>query len=77
MAYRKHSPTDDLFDSEQIRDVLLSNGLFQTISGEYIAASVIARIIPDRKSDTAVCKDKFGNRVAILRWPQVSGGNGK
>jgi len=57
-------------DPKKIKDILLENGLFQTISGDYIAASIIGRIIPNRKHGTAVCKDKNGNRIAILRWPK-------
>ncbi len=64
----------EFFDSPQLRDALLSNGLLQTIDGEYIAASIVGRIIPNRKNGTAVCKDKHGNRLAILRWPQIIGG---
>jgi hypothetical protein len=53
----------EFFDSPQIRNALLGKGLFQTINGEYIAASIIGRIIPNRKNGTAVCKDKHGNRL--------------
>jgi hypothetical protein len=62
-----------MHDSKQIREILLNNGLFQTINGDYIAASIIGRIIPNRKNGTAVCKDKNGNRIAILRWPKDNG----
>lgn len=61
------------FDSPQLRDALLNHGLLQTIDGEYIAASIVGRIIPNRKNGTAVCKDRNGNRLAVLRWPQVIG----
>jgi hypothetical protein len=57
-------------DPKKIKEILLENGLFQTIDGEYIAASIIGRIIPDRKKGTAIVKDKHGNRIATLRWPQ-------
>lgn len=78
MNIKKPSTAATCFDSEQVREILLSNGLFQTIGGEYIAASVIGRIIPNRKNGTAVCKDKFGNRIAVIRWNQENGGsNGK
>jgi hypothetical protein len=74
MANRKNNISNSILDSKQIREVLLSNGLFQTIDGEYIAASVIGRIIPNRTNGTAICKDKHGNRLAVLRWPQAIGG---
>jgi hypothetical protein len=60
-------------DNKQLREVLLQNGLFQTINGDYVSASLIGRIIPNRKAGTAVCKDKNGNRIAILRWPKDNG----
>jgi hypothetical protein len=65
--------TREFFDSPQLRDALMSHGLYQTIDGEYIAASIIARIIPNRKTGTAICKDRHGNRLAVLHWPQVVG----
>jgi hypothetical protein len=63
------SVPDPKKDPKKIKEILLENGLFQTIDGEYIAASIIGRIIPDRKKGTALVKDKHGNRIAILRWP--------
>jgi hypothetical protein len=63
------SVPDPKKDPKKIKEILLENGLFQTIDGEYIAASIIGRIIPDRKKGTALVKDKNGNRIAILRWP--------
>lgn len=55
-------------DSTTVKEALLANGLLETIDGCYIAASVIARIIPNRKKGVAVCKDRFGNRIALLPW---------
>ncbi|MGZ8908159.1 MAG: hypothetical protein ACXW1U_20850 [Methylobacter sp.] len=57
-------------ENKKIKEVLLQNGLLEDINGNFISAAIIARIIPNRKNGTAVCKDKVGNRIAILRWPK-------
>ena len=55
---------------KNIKNILLENGFLETIDGQYISASVIGRIIPDRKKGTADAKDKYGNRIAVLHWPR-------
>lgn len=60
---------DAMYDSKETRDILSVNGLFQAIDGSYVSASMIGKIFPDRKAGTAVCKDRSGNRIAIIFWP--------
>lgn len=57
-------------DPKKIKDILLENGLLETIDGQYISASIIGRIIPDKSKGTALVKDKHGNRIANLLWPK-------
>ncbi|OAI12807.1 hypothetical protein A1507_18755 [Methylomonas koyamae] len=53
-----------------IKSILRENGLLETIDGQFISPTIIARIIPERKKGIAVIKDKHGNRIGILRWPK-------
>ncbi len=47
----------------------MKNGIVETVHGDYISLKLIGRIIPESKSNTAVCKDFSGNRIAVIPWP--------
>lgn len=58
-------------DESELRKILATNGMLETVAGDFIALSIIGRIIPLKDLKTAIAKDKHGNRLAYLKWVQL------
>lgn len=58
----------DYMSEKNIKSILRDSGLLEMLDGQFISPTIIARVIPDRKKDIAVVKDKYGNRIGIMRW---------
>lgn len=59
--------------AEKLRKTIINQGFLETLAGDFVNLNNVLRIVPNPKNRTADCKDVYGNKIAVIPWPEDRG----